>query len=372
MKILFLCHRVPYPPNKGDRIRSFNILKHLGKKHEVHVVYPSFNEEEVLRAKQIEKYCKKASTVLITNPLMRGLISVISARPSSFNYFYSRKMKELVDGIKCDLIFIYSSQMAMYVINRKEKKIADLVDADSDKWRMYSKMKTHLYRPFYFLEYLKVKRWEKKIANKFDKIIVASEVEKKLLSSKAIVMPNGAEIPRIKKTKKENNSIIFSGAMDYDANIDAAEWFHNKILPLIKKEIKNIKFVIAGMNPTKKLKKLKNAKITGYIPDMDSLIVKHTAYVAPLRIARGMQNKILNAMAIGIPVISTSIANQGIKAKDGKEILIADKEEEFAKNVVRILKNEKEHKKIVNNAKTFVKKKFNWDNNLKILDKAIK
>jgi len=371
MKILDICHRVPYPPETGRNIRQFHFIKYLSKIHELHLVYPSFSQDDITQGKKLKKYCKSISTCLIKHSMLKAYASVPLLRPSSFNYFYSKELQKIIDNIECDLILIRSSQMAMYVINRPEKKIADIGDSDAEKWKDYSKEKFFPFGPVYFLEYLKVKRWEKKIINKFDKTIVISETEKKLVHNQAIVISNGADFPKIKKLKKIPNTIIFSGAMDYKPNIDAVIFFHDKVFPEIKKKFPEVQFIVAGMNPPKKIQKLKNLKTTGYIKDMNSFIAKHTIYIAPLVVSRGVLNKILNAMAIGIPVVATKIANQGISAKNGKEILLADSAEEFAQQIIRVLQNKNLQKKLSSNARKFVKKNFNWKNEYKELDQVI-
>ncbi len=370
VKILFLCHRVP-TPYRGSSRTALNVIKHLSKKHEVHVVYLSFSRKDLLWAKELEKFCSKASTTIIKRPVLGAVGSIFSLRPSSFGYFYSKKLKEIVDSIDCDLIFIRSSQMAMYVSERKERKIGFIGDADSEKWKTYSKEKLFPLGPFYYLEYLKVKRWEKKIVKQCEKIIVISEPEKELLSKDAIVMPNGVKIPKLKKTVKAKSSVIFLGVMDYRPNVEGTIYFHDEILPLIKKQVPDVKFVVAGMNPAKKLKKLKNATVTGFVEDMTSLVASQSVFVSPLKTARGVQNKILDAMAAGVPVVSTSLANQGILAEDGREILIADTPVRFAEKVMRLLNDKKLREKISLNAKRFIKKKFDLDTNLKMLDNIV-
>jgi sugar transferase (PEP-CTERM/EpsH1 system associated) len=372
MKILYICHRVPYPPETGRSIRPFHFIKHLSKKHEVHVVYPSFNEEELKRASGLKKYCREVSTCLVKFPKLKAAISIFSTIPSSFAYFYSHELQRTISKIDCDLIFISSSQMAMYVMDRKERKIADICDADSQKWKMYSKLKSVPFRPINYAEYLKVKSWENKIVKNFEKVIAVSDIEKKIVGGNAAVIPNGADIPKIRKNKKIENSIVFSGVMDYEANVDAVLYFHNEILPLIKKQIPDAIFTVAGENPVGKIKRLKDINVPGFVKDMDNLIAQHEVYVVPLRIARGVQNKILNAMAIGMPVVSTQIANQSIGAKDGKEIFIANKPEDFAKKVVKVLSDEKIKNKLVHDAQKFVKDKFNWNKSLKLLDSILK
>ena len=167
MKILLITHRVPYPPNKGDRIVSFNILKYLSKKHEISLVYPSFSRRELKFVNDLKKYCVSVDSVLLSPWIskIRCLFSFFNSNPFSLNYFYSRKMGKIIkQKIKeADLIFVYSSSMAQYVIDVKKPKVMDFVDVDSDKWLQYSKIKIFPLSLLYRLEYKRLRNFEIKI-----------------------------------------------------------------------------------------------------------------------------------------------------------------------------------------------------------------
>lgn len=378
MTLLYLIHSCPYPPHKGDRIRSFNILKYLSGQYNVKLVYPSFSSEDVLNAKKLEKYCTSVHTVQL-NPLLAKLrccLGLFTPTPLTIWYFYSRKLLSIVEKIDFDMVLVDCSSMATYVLNSNKSKIIDFVDVDYDKWRIYSERSRFPLSFIYSKEYKKLRKFENKISNIFDHCFVVSENEKNLLlnTNNVSVVRNGIDLGffSYEKTYK-NDTLIFSGAMNYFANIDGVMYFHNEILPLIKKQVDNVQFIIAGMNPPKQIRRLVSDEVlvTGYVPDMRKYIAQAAVCVVPLRIAKGIQNKVLEAMAMEVPVVATTAANGGIGARDGKEIMVADSPVAFAQATVALLRNPALRQEITANAKEFVLHHFRWETNLATLDDVI-
>jgi glycosyltransferase involved in cell wall biosynthesis len=187
-------------------------------------------------------------------------------------------------------------------------------------------------------------------------------------------VPNGIDFQKFPAAEEYiKNSLVFFGAMNYFANIDGVLYFHEQILPLIKNRVPDVQFTIAGMSPVRKIRKLsgENVIVTGYVPDIRNYVAQASVCVVPLRIAKGMQNKVLEAMAMEVPVVATTAANRGIEARDKKEILLADTPAEFAKATLALLRDVGLHKEIAANAKQFVLKNFSWDTHLKKLNDVI-
>jgi sugar transferase (PEP-CTERM/EpsH1 system associated) len=379
IRILYLTHSCPYPPHSGDRIRNFHILRHLSQNYTVHLIYPSFSIAEQNQARELEKYCASVQTVHLYPFLskLRAVFGLLTTTPSTLWHFYSRGLKSLVDKTPCDLILVDCSSMAQYVMNMSQPKIIDFVDVDYDKWLLYAEKVRFPKSVIYILEYLKLKKYEYTISKLFDHCTVVSENEKRLLPyvDNITVMPNGIDFDSsYDAIQSDEKSLIFSGVMRYFPNVDAVLYFHDNILPLIKDKVDDhVKFIIAGMNPTKQIKQLasQDVIVTGFVPDMRSYLAQASVCVVPLRIAKGIQNKVLEAMAMDVPVVATPVANQGIGAQHRREMMIAENPLAFAEATVTLLCDKGLRQKITANAKAFVTKNFRWEVNLQKLDEVI-
>lgn len=397
MKILFLSHKIPYPPNKGDRIPTFHRMIFLSKRHDVSLAFPCFCKKELEYVNELKNNCVSVDTVFI-RPFwakLKSLFYLFSNKPLTLPYFYSRHLYKIIQKRikkeKFDLIYIYSSSMAQYVQNIKGvKKIIDLADADSHKWLQYSKHTLPPLSIIYNLEYLRLKKYEAQLAKNFDHSVAISENEKELFGTytsiaNMSVISNGVDLDYFNtcnvqsnhtlqtanRAPQTENCIVFVGAMDYFANIDAVKYFCRETFPIISEAIPDIKFYIVGSNPVNAVKRLgndKNVVVTGFVEDTRPYLKRCSVCVVPLRIARGVQNKILEAMAAGVPVITTSKGNEGINAKNGKEIFIEDEPQDFAIRVIDLIRNEQLRSKISREARRLVENRFNWQFSLHNLE----
>lgn len=382
MKILFITHRIPYPPNKGDKIRSFNILKYLSQNHSISLFCLATSREDKKHLKELEKYCKSIDVALISpfKAKLKSCVDVFSLKPLTLSYFYSRKLQKCINQRlqhnEFDVIYVFSSCMAQYVTKVEGiKKILDFVDIDSDKWAQYAKYARFPLSSVYRLESQRLRKYELEITQKFDCCIVVSEAEKKVfqsnlqISANIFAIPNGVDFDYFKRRSRENedHTLAFTGAMDYFANVDGVLNFCSFILPLIKREIPEVKFYIVGNNPSYEIKKLakdKNIFVTGFVEDIRPYLEKAAVCVVPLRIARGIQNKILEAMAMGVPVVATPQAAEGIEAKAGRDLFIENKPQRFAKKVIKIIRDRKLQEELSIKGRRFVEKEHSWQNNL--------
>ena len=378
MNLLYLTHTCPFPPVKGDKIRCFNILKYLSKYHKINLVYPSFSAYDFHLREHLLRYAVTVKTARVPAilPYIRSLVGLAKKIPLTVSYFYSRAIESLIDIKTVDLILVDCSSMATYVENFNIPKIIDFVDIDSDKWFQYAK-RSHFPRSFiYNLECNRLKKLETRLSTIFDYCIVTTEHEKKLLACRenAIVIPNGIDLEFYSpKGSVGENILVFTGALDYFPNIDAVLYFHDEIFPLILKEIPDVKFFIVGMNPVQKIRRLsgEHTIVTGMVDDVRDYLGRASVCTIPLRIAKGIQNKVLEAMAMQIPIVSTSRANNGIMATHEREMMIADTPSDFARATLLLLKNSSLREHIAKNARLFVEEKFNWDRNLHKLNEVI-
>jgi sugar transferase (PEP-CTERM/EpsH1 system associated) len=378
MTLLYLTHSCPYPPHKGDRIRSFNILKYLAKSHDVRLVYPSFTAEDMQNREELKKYCVSVDTVYIhkMKANIQCMLGFFTKTPLTLHYFYSRDIYEIVRSLDFDIAFVDCSSMALYIIDIDRPKIIDFVDVDYEKWLLYAERASFPKSIIYNREHKRLKEFENYINKLFDYSIVISEREKKLLAEqeKTTVVSNGVDFKIFSPMKShKKNTVIFSGAMNYFANIDGVFFFYEEVFPLIKEAVPNAKFIIAGMKPVKKIRQLacQDVMVTGYVPDMRSYVAQSTVFIAPLRIAKGLQNKVLEAMAMEVPVVATAATNGGIGAQDQQEILVADSPAAFSQATVALLRDAALRKAVTANAKRFVLQHFRWETNLSRLDDII-
>jgi len=458
MKILYLAHRIPYPPNKGDKIRSFNEIKYLSQKHEIHLACLADDPRDLKYKNDLKTFCNSTNVVLIHSKLakLKSLFCLLTKRPLSIPYFYSRKLQRTIDHllstIDFDVVFCFSSPMAEYVFRSrvlspqslvhsqkpkdhrlttvlhhpstmghqpKTKLIMDFVDVDSDKWTQYSKFTPFPKSWIYALEGRRLADYEQKVAENFDHSIFVTDSEIRIFKNgnphikNITAIPNGvdldyfspafsrekAPIDQHPSTKGRDSStidhdpstlnhglstmadgpttidhrpvIVFTGAMDYYANIDGVVWFTKEVLPLIKKEIPDPQFYIVGSNPTKEVSELSGKNgvtVTGYVPDTRGYLGRAAVAVVPLRIARGIQNKILEAMAMGIPVVATPQAFEGIEAQPERDLILGENAERIAGGIIKLIKEVSLRKSLGDNARRVIENNYCWTKNLEKLN----
>lgn len=390
MKILFLTQRVPYPPNKGDKLRSFNEIKFLSKKHQISLVCLTDNKKDIDHAHELSPYCHSINIVFLSKiqSKVQSLLALVSSKPLSLSYFYSRELKAIVDlklREECyDVIFIYCSSMAQYVEHVQNiPKVIDLVDIDSEKWRQYSTHASFPMKYLYRLEGFRLRKYEVLLARTFQHCFFVSEKEaddfRKVVCRCPTVTPilNGvdSELFRPSPEPYDPHSLVFTGAMDYFANVEAVLYFVREILPLIQNIVPNVKFYVVGSNPTKEIvvlpKTYPSVIVTGYVDSVQPYVANSAVFVAPMRIARGVQNKILESMAMGVPVVTTSLGFEGITAILNKDIFVADLPKCFANQVIQLMQDYNLRRTISEESRKTVVNFYDWKTNLEKLEQIL-
>jgi len=391
-KILYLCHRIPYPPNKGDKIRSFNEIKFLSENNTIDLITLADDPGDLKYVKNLKKYCRQVKVFPLNKNFakIKGFLSLITGQSISQGYFYQKRFQNMFNrwtsSEKYDVLIGFSSPMAEYVFKSENKiqKIAktlvmDFCDLDSDKWNQYALKTTFPLNIIYKKEAVRLLQFEKKINKIFTKSIFVSHKEAELFvkyhpEAKDIqIISNGVDYhyfdpDKIKISQSfPSPMLVFSGAMDYYANIDGVTWLAKEILPEIKKKIPKIKFYIVGSNPgpvVKALEKDASIIVTGFVRDIREYYKAADLCIIPLRIARGVQNKVLEGMAMGKAVISTSPAVQGINPEVKYALEIEDDPQKFAGKTVDFLNNKHRRKQLGSKARDFVLQHHNWKKNL--------
>lgn len=304
--------------------------------------------------------------------------------------FYSKELKEIIDqrlrSEKFDRIIVFSSVMAEYVKNVKHiAKVMDFVDVDSEKWRVYADYHPFPFSQIYRLEAKRLAQYEEEVAKLFDHSIFVSEKEAKLFQKRVkdrpiSVIPNGVDMAYFAQSKDTGNSIsqppviIFTGAMDYFPNVDAVKYFCEEIFPSIRQAMPEVGFYIVGRNPTRQviaLGRQPRVIVTGSVPDIRPYLAKARVAVAPFRLARGIQNKVLEAMAMGVPVVGTSNGFQGTQATITDGIRIADDPVRFAQDVLALLSNSDLRQKCSIGAQRYVERCHRWEDHCARLESLL-
>lgn len=331
MRILFLVHRVPYPPNKGDKIRALWELKSLAGEHEIDLFCFYDHEEDRDSIEALRPYCHDcyAEPLSWWSSRWRALLAAARRRPFSLGYFYStrmaRRVKQAMATRHYDAVLVFSSSMAQYVETETTvPRVLDMVDVDSAKWSDYAKSAPALLRWLWRQEGRVLAEYEYRIANSFTQTLLCTDAEAAVLQRCAPRAPISVLRHMVdtdyfdpaKSTVSEDLAkwqpyVIFSGSMDYAPNVEAVEWFYRNTLPLLRARIPAIKFVVAGRNPAKAVMELGKdpaVLVTGSVPDVRPYLRGAAVAVAPMQLARGVQNKILESMAMGLPVAASSKA----------------------------------------------------------------
>lgn len=385
MNILFICHRLPYPPNRGGKIRPFNMVRHLSAKHTVVVGSLAHTVEELDQGAGLAAHCEEVIAEMLPNSTrwFQAGQALASARPSSVAYFRSallhRRIADAARRFKFAAVIVHCAFAAQYALDVPAKfRLLDYGDLDSGKWSDYESFRAFPLCYGYGMEARKLRSYERQLAQRFDHCTVTTQGELeefKRLNVKvpSSVIPNGvdADYFHTASTPKSQHVIVFVGRMDYFPNIDGAEYFARHIFPKIRQQFPDASLRLVGSDPTPAIRDLGSiagVTVTGHVPDVRPYVLDATVAVAPLRLARGTQNKILEAMAMGIPIVSTSVAAKGVAAVPGEHLLIADDPNQFASQVIRVLESETLGKSLSAAARNQVQKAHCWPNSMGILD----
>ena len=361
-ELLYLVHRIPYPPNKGDKIRSFHLLKHLAQSYKVHVGAFVDDPDDWRHAEALAQLAGGDINLLPLNPrtaTLKSATGLLTGEPLSLPYYRNRRMRAWVDVMLTTRpihhAVVYSSSMAQYVMDRPGlRRLIDFVDIDSDKWRQYAAKKSSPLSWVYQRESQKLFSYEQRVTQTFDAACFVSEAEANLFkqlapacANKVFAYSNGVDTDFFSPANAgaspypaDTRAIVFTGAMDYWANVDAVVWFAKEAFPAIRSAHREVKFYIVGARPSAEVQALAkelNVVVTGSVPDTRPYIAHAALAVAPLRIARGIQNKVLEAMAMGKPTIVTPEALEGIGAEPGRELLLAADAPAFAARSLQLL-----------------------------------
>ncbi|GAB4391141.1 MAG: TIGR03087 family PEP-CTERM/XrtA system glycosyltransferase [Kiloniellaceae bacterium] len=388
MRILFLCHRFPYPPNSGANIRSFNMIRHLSREHEVVVASMTRSDAEREAIPEMEQRCAGVISAPIGKSAAwaRTLLALPTPKPSSFGYFTApelmRRLRAVAREQTFDLLVAHSSSVGPYAAPfAGVPKIMDFCDMDSQKWLAY---RHHMGFPRslgYWLEGVKLTRVERDLARFFDcsTCATAAEVESLQEIAPGAVgdwFPNGVDLEFFQPQAEayDPDQVCFVGRMDYFPNVQAMTDFVEKVFPLIRAQRPSAKLAIVGASPTAEARALGEAEgvtVTGSVPDVRPYFAGSACSVAPLIVARGTQNKILESLAMGVPSVSSVLAARGLDAVPGEHLLAAEGPEATAAAVLRLMTDAGERRRLAEAGRARMESHHSWASAMARFDRIV-
>ena len=385
-KILFLTSRIPYPLEKGDKLRAYHQIRFLNKNHDVYLCVVStqkLNKDSETELNKIVKglyvYQTKKSSILLNL-----MVSVFSGMPLQVGFFFNSGahyfINQIIKKIKPDHLFVQLLRMSEYVKGYPEiPKTLDYMDSFSMGMQRRKEKASGIKKWFFSMENKRLVAYEKNIFSYFNHHFIISDQDKKTLnfpgSENIQIVPNGVDDTFFtpKKNAEKKYDLLFTGNMSYPPNVAAVELIVKKILPLIWQSKPNCTLLIAGAEPNPLVKSLASDKITvtGWMDDIRDAYNEGKIFLAPLNIGTGLQNKLLEAMSMELPCITSELANNALSAKANQEILIGATPQDYAKLVLDLIDNPDQQKELAINGKNFVVKNFHWESIIQRMERIM-
>lgn len=384
-KILFLAHRIPYPPHKGEKLRAYHLIKGLAQEYDVFLGAPVDDPDDWQHRHALDGLC---ANVCIADGRGRSrhasaLQAIARREPVSFSYFRHRQLMDWVQQVtlmdRFDAIMLYSSGTAPYlsaIRGQHGPLIVDFVDVDSEKWRALGESQGGVMGRIYAREATLMRDAERRLATRARASLFVTDNEAALfekvtgMTERVHAVGNGVDLSGWEDActlpspypQDDAARVIFTGAMDYLPNIEAVTWFAREAMPLLRERSRKITFVIAGSNPAPAVQALAGAdiEVTGRVPDMRPYLIHADLAVAPLHLARGVQNKVLEAMAARLPVVVTAGALDGINARHDESVSVASTGAEFATAVANLLDHPARADAMAAKARQLIEDEYSW------------
>jgi sugar transferase (PEP-CTERM/EpsH1 system associated) len=399
--LVFLCQALPYPPIKGERITSFNLLRHLTRRYRVFVGTFIDDPADRVEIEKLRGMVEGLHVDEIRKPwaFVRAFPRWIMGEPISFALFRSRRLDLWLDRIavqqKPVAIVTHSSNISAYAVDKfgrndgaEPRRILHFADVDSEKFVAYANRSRGLMKWILAAEARRVRREERRLTAKADAVAFVSDEEAELFRSildehrdRVFTLPNGVDTDTFDPGRypeppfqSRGAVFVFTGAMDYLPNIDAVTWFAHDVFPGIREALPNAQFLIVGSKPTATVQRLgqdPGVIVTGRVPSVAAYLAHAQVAVAPLRIARGIQNKVLEAMAMAMPIVVSSGALTGIRARSGEHLVCADTPGEWIAACVGLVGDRDRARRLGQSARKLVLDAYTWEAQFARLDRAL-
>jgi len=396
-KLLYLVHRLPYPPDKGDKVRSYHLLKHLLRRHEVHLGTFVDDPEDMVHVPMLRGLVAGLHVVRL-NPLRAraaSLTGLLFGDALTVHYYrdagLARWVEQTLQTHEIDAAVVFSSSMSQYVTRshatRSLPMLLDLVDVDSAKWRAFAEARSWPGSLLYRREAEKLLATERDAARRAQSIFLVTDKEAALFrtlapeaAARVSSLGNGVDAEHFSPATRwpspfapGERPLVFTGAMDYWPNVDAVAWFAQEVLPQLRASDPTLRLHVVGRNPAPAVRALAGAAVavSGTVPDVRPYLQHAAAVVAPLRLARGVQNKVLEAMAMARPVVAAADCLAAIGARDGVELIGADEPAAYVQAIEALLADPTRAAAVGAAARARVLRDFSWDSQLSPVDRHL-
>ena len=382
MKVLVALPRFPYPLEKGDKLRAYHQIRCLSKNNEVVLFCVSHTDIPDEDIEKLKPFCSSIkvvtpSNILVYANVLKAVFSINSLQVDG--YWNTKKIRSEYLSFekeqKPDVVFCQMVRTMEWIKKSTLPKLLDFQDCLSKNVERRMQKSKGLLKKVLHYEFKMLRSCEYDAFQYYDAFTIISEADREAIphhkNDEIAILPNGVDTtifyPRNVETKYD---IIFSGNMHYPPNVDAALFLVKEIMPIVWQHLPNTTLMIAGANPVATVKKLQSDKIkvTGWVDDMSECYAQSKIFVAPMRIGTGLQNKLLEAMAMKKPCITSLLANSALNAKDNEEVIVAQTAQEYANAIISILNDKDNADKLASNAYNYVLQKYSWDNYNKILE----
>jgi sugar transferase (PEP-CTERM/EpsH1 system associated) len=387
MKIFVLLPRIPYPLEKGDKLRAFNQIKQLAKHNEIVLCAlnddPKVSEQDAFHA--LQPYCQSINFIKISKPqILLGLVrAFFKGLPMQCGYYYNRKAAKKIDALiakhKPEMLFGQLLRVAEYIRHKNLPKAIDYQDIFSYGMKRRADIASFITRPIYNMEYRRLCRYEAAIFEDFNVKSIISEPDRALFPhehrNEILIIPNGVDHDYFKPQEREKQyDLVFTGNMSYPPNVNAVDYLANEILPIVWKTLPDVKLYVAGATPDPKVKKAASERIivSGWLDDIRDAYAQSRVFIAPMRIGTGLQNKLLEAMSMRLPAITSPLANASLGAKTDEEILIGSNAEEMAQHIITLLTDKEKADRLALAGYNFTNRVYDWGKATAILEDAMK
>jgi polysaccharide biosynthesis protein PslH len=390
-KLLYLVHRMPYPPNKGDKVRSYHLLRHLVARHQVYLGTFVDDPDDLQHLPMLRGLCAEVCALPLQprSAKLRSLAGLLSGEALTLRYYRSAALQAWVAQTlatqRIDAAVVFSSSMAPYALAQPGlPMLADLVDVDSAKWTEYADRHAWPMSWLYRREGRRLLAYERSVVAQARRSFLVTDKEVALFGRLApeslgqvLAVGNGVDAEyfqpdaaRPSPFAADEQALVFTGAMDYWPNVDAVCWFVDQVLPLLHRRWPGLRLHIVGRSPAPAVRALASATVcvTGTVPDVRPYLQHAAVVVAPLRLARGVQNKVLEAMAMARPVVAAATCVEAIDARPGQEILAAADATEHAARIAELLTDRQRATSIGQAGRACVLARYSWPARLAAVD----
>ena len=394
--LLFLCHRIPYPPDKGEKIRGWHVLRHLAERYRVHVGCLVAEPGEMAHVETLAAICESVGAFHVgrLQRLRRAALAVRPGRPLMPGFYHDPRLarwvrqtlvRQTLAREPVEIVWIVSVAMAPYALHLDQRLILDAIDIDSEKWAAYATRAAWPMRAVWAREARTLLSYERHAAARVERtLFVSSEEARRFVelapecAGRAAAVDNGVDLDRFSPGTAFADpfaapALVFTGHMDYRPNEDAVQWFAHAVLPLVRARRAAVEFWIVGASPTPRvaaLAGLTGVHVTGRVADVRPYLAHASVVVCPLRMARGIQNKVLEAMAMGRPVVATAAAFEGVRAMPGRDLLVMDEAAAWAAAIDAILAGA--YPALGANARAAMERSYAWPAVLAKLDPILR